>query len=274
MSWVQYKVVLRLLSPLHIGWRKVGNLQQTRKYVTGKVFWAALTARLTRDMGRGTRGKAYVDMGNKICEHFRFSYFYPALQNDVKEIESVEDLDVYYPWGEKDFDYLFLNSYASTAMDRSNRTSEEGTLHETEFISPRSRNGEQVHLVGDIWVKDQLLEEVKEWDKSLGYLRLGGERSYGWGQVEPAFDPVKVKRLEEIRIKNKKHVLAHVDAINIRDELKGHIEPLVGWEHDIGKGWTLTKNVKLAFVPGSVVTCDSITFAVDSYGIWRMVRKN
>jgi hypothetical protein len=49
MNWIGYRVVFRLRSPLHIGWRKAGNVQVTRPYLTGRSFWGALTERLVRD---------------------------------------------------------------------------------------------------------------------------------------------------------------------------------------------------------------------------------
>ena len=48
MAWQKYDLAFQLLAPLHIGYRKVGNLMQSRGYVPGKNLWAALTARLTR----------------------------------------------------------------------------------------------------------------------------------------------------------------------------------------------------------------------------------
>ena len=57
MTWRAFEVVLRLRSPMHIGCGKVGNLQRTRPYVTGRVLWGALTMRLTRDAAQG-RGPA------------------------------------------------------------------------------------------------------------------------------------------------------------------------------------------------------------------------
>jgi hypothetical protein len=271
MSWIQNRIVLRLISPMHIGWRKVGNLQQTRKYVTGKVLWAALTARLTRNLKRENQ-KAYVDIGTTLHESFQFGYFYTALKkDDAKRVESVEDFMVYYPWDEN-FDYLFLDSYVSTAVNSKSRASAEGTLHEVEFIAPRTRRGEQVYLIGDVWVKNRVPEEVESWDTFLRYLQLGGERGYGWGRVEPIFDPAEICRVDKdilIKVNKKERVLAHVNACSIQDKLSGVVEPLVGWERDAGSGgWTLTKNVELAFVPGSVVTCACVTFVFDRFGVW------
>ena len=49
MVWTIYRVTLKLTSPLHVGWKKIGNLMITRPYVTGRTLWGALTARLVRD---------------------------------------------------------------------------------------------------------------------------------------------------------------------------------------------------------------------------------
>lgn len=274
MRWIHYSIVFNVVSPLHIGWRKTGNLQQTRRYVTGKVIWAALTARMTRDLDKGEDKTGYQEMGEKINEYFRFGYFYPALQKN--EIQSDKDVEEKYPWCFERFDYLFLDSFASTALDHGTRTSEKGTLHEVEFISPRTRNGESVFLKGDIWVQDHLPEELKSWHNSLEHLRLGGERGYGWGQVRLAFkNGQNEKNFREtneeifIKITEKNRILAHLDARNITGEITGAIEPLVGWERTFKKDvWRLTKDVTLAFVPGSVVNCDA-EFLVGSYGIWR-----
>ncbi|MGC1119754.1 MAG: hypothetical protein WBA22_01570 [Candidatus Methanofastidiosia archaeon] len=260
-------MAFRLKSPLHIGWRKVGNLQQTRKYVTGKVFWAALTARLTRDLGK-VKERNYAEMGEKINESFRFGYFYPALPDSCQNLTNLREC---FPWNTRNFDYLFLDSYASTAVSRIDR-SDEGTLHETEFISPVSRNGDPVYLVGSVWTGDPLDEELRSWRDSLNCLRLGGERGYGWGQIEVCIDPVVVEKRNEIKIiiNEGNPVLAHVDASNIKDELTGTVEPLVGWERDVGGSWRLTRNVNLAYVPGSIATC-TLSFTADHFGIWKRI---
>ncbi len=279
MSWVRYSIAFNVVSPLHIGWRKAGNLQQTRKYVTGKVIWAALTARMTRDLNEGSDQVRYKEMGEKINEYFRFGYFYPALQKN-EGIASIEDIEEKYPWHFERFDYLFLDSYASTALDHEVRTSEKGTLHEVEFIAPRTRNGKPIFLKGDIWVQDYLPEELNPWCNSLKHLRLGGERGYGWGQVRLTFmsecsekSVAGINGKEEVLIRKKKrdHIFAHVNARNITGEITGTIEPLVGWERTSEKDtWRLTRDVTLAFVPGSVVNCDA-PFLVDAYGIWRYI---
>jgi len=179
MAWTHYPLKFRLLSPMHIGYRKVGNLMQTRKYVPGKNIWAALTARLTRDYCKGSEGKDYKEIGNNLINQFRFGYLWPSLNGR----------EPYFFWHNLDsedhnnFDYLFLDSYASAALDYSACSTEEGSLHETEFISPVARNGDRVFLLGDLWTKDEgMNDKVKEnWKSSIENLQLGGERTYGCG---------------------------------------------------------------------------------------------
>ncbi|MGB9873322.1 MAG: hypothetical protein ACPLYD_16895, partial [Anaerolineae bacterium] len=131
MTCAVYKIVFRLLSPLHCGWFKQGNVQRTRPYVTGKILWGALTARLTRDVP--DLGGDYVMVGQRVNAELAFTYLYPATGQDV-------DL---WPWGDPDeFAWRYLNSYAGTALDYDRNAAEEGSLHETEFIAPVTRDGQ------------------------------------------------------------------------------------------------------------------------------------
>ncbi|MEA1908330.1 MAG: hypothetical protein U9N43_04790 [Euryarchaeota archaeon] len=179
MTWEHHRIIFRLKSPLHVGYRKVGNLMQTRHYVHGKILWAALTARLTRDHGDGSDGRAYVKIGAAVKKHFRFGYLWPAIQcgdkvkncDDVKNWDDVKTLfssnwkgadlkclEKLFPHpkvlenDEPTFDYRFLDSYASTASHPHSRGALEGSLHDTEFIAPRTRDGQQVYLAGSLWV--------------------------------------------------------------------------------------------------------------------------
>ncbi|MCX7609760.1 MAG: hypothetical protein N2049_11185, partial [Anaerolineales bacterium] len=114
MAWSAYQVIFRLRSPMHIGWGKVGNLQRTRPYVTGRTLWGALTMRLTRDAAQGhgpvTDSFEYRKIGDQIHQHLAFTYFYPATQ-------SGNDYWVAWPWeNESLFRRRFLSSYQGTAL--------------------------------------------------------------------------------------------------------------------------------------------------------------
>ncbi|RMF34529.1 MAG: hypothetical protein D6759_05770 [Chloroflexi bacterium] len=276
MPWIRYRIVFRLESPLHVGYRRVGNLMQTRPYVPGKVLWAALTARLVRDAGRGADGKAYREIGEQVHEHFRFGYLWPSL--DRKQ--------PCFPWEQDDFDYLFLGSYASTALNDDQGAAEEGTLHETEFIAPRTRTDKPVFLVGDLWVKDGPSDGLVDWKQALRRVRLGGERGYGWGRV-------RLEGLAEreqvdgnttiaghrwkaqgnrivITVPQGSHLTAHAIAAGdgAVGGLTGPVEPLVGWERKQDGRYRLSEEVHIAYVPGTQAS-ETITVSVGKHGVWR-----
>jgi len=262
MTWVCYQVSLRLLSSLHIGWRKTGNLQQTRSYIIGKALWGALTARLVRDQNNTN----YEEIGRKVDNELRFTYFYPTTIPDKVEI---------WPWDKLDyFSWLYLNSYASTALQ--NQTAEEGTLHETEYISPKTREGKQVYLMGYIIEKDCC---NLYWRNTFNRLRLGGERGYGWGRIElinslkkcsSCFDYAfnGVGDFPIIKVPKNKPILAHT--FNEGLNCKGKIEPLIGRETTKNKGFGgVISKAEICWIPGSVVKNDKI-FEIHPKGIWKL----
>lgn len=280
MTWQKYTLCFRLLSPLHIGYRKVGNLMQTRGYVSGKAMWAALTARLTRDSGYGTDGSSYRDMGQAVNKSFRFSYLYPALPKDATQVvKSVDDLIIHYPWEDSLFDYRFLSSYASTALDYDHQAAAEGLLHEVEFIRPQTRpladNAKplQVYLMGELYVRNNLDSKLVNWHAALSRIQLGGERGYGWGRLhlESLLDQEAIEELT-IKVEKDKPVLAHVQAEGVN--IVGPVEPLVGWERDndenSAKNWRLSWPVLICYAPGAVVKSKT-TFTIGHYGIWQQV---
>ncbi|NOK64028.1 MAG: hypothetical protein GFH27_549409n2 [Chloroflexi bacterium AL-W] len=263
MNWQKYDLVFRLLAPLHVGWRKVSNLQQTRGYVTGKMFWAALTARLTREANQGANGQMYQELGKLVKDNFRFTYLYPALQTD-------SDYTLYYPW-ERDFEYLFLDSYTSTALDYTYQSAEDGMLHETEFISPCTCDGQSVYLKGVLYTQNNLDEKLKNWQDALSKLQFGGERGYGWGSVRPVVckqDETYNGDEPKIQVAENSHITAHLKTEKATNVI-GSIEPLIGWERNNGNGhpWKLSDKAVICYAPGSITSIKK-TFSIVDYGLW------
>jgi len=273
MTWTAYRVALRVLSPIHIGWRKLGNLQQTRPYVTGRSFWGALTARITREQGRND----YTEIGELVNEQLAFTYFYPSTRSDRV---------THWPWSTQwdEFAWTFLSSYASTALE-DGHSAEAGSLHETEFIAPHTRDKEQnpVFLVGYIFERGDCDFLICDWRKALDRLQVGGERSYGWGRVRlegkcervsdnRCFESYSLsyeKDYPQITVPEEKELLAHtVDPNN--DSIKGTIEPLLGRETrtSSGFGGSFSPDVEICWVPGSKMT-QSKSFRIQQKGIWR-----
>lgn len=270
MAWTVHRVSFRLLSPLHIGWRKLGNLQQTRPYVTGRTLWGAFTARLTREAG----GNNYIDTGKEVDKQLAFTYFYPSMQSNGVS---------FWPWSNcDDFAWTFLGSYASTALENA-RNAEAGSLHETEYIAPYTRTGQQVYLIGYIFEQDNC---QLNWRDILNKLQLGGERSYGWGRVRLEGKPKQIPNNECFDYKvisnsarpllsaqKATWLLAHTIAKNdiAKDDKEARgvsIEPLVGRETrnstQFGKQHS---SAEICWLPGGNVN-EGETFQIQHKGIW------
>ncbi|RZN14853.1 MAG: hypothetical protein EF812_04365 [Methanosarcinales archaeon] len=262
MRWSLYQVSLRILSPIHIGWRKTGNLQQTRPYVTGKTLWGALTARLVRDLGNNN----YQKMGKIVNDKLMFTYFYPT--TDSSKV-------VVWPWDDSDkFSWMYLGSYASTALK--DKIVDEGMLHETEYISTKTRDGKQVYLMGYIIEKEGC---ELAWREALKRIQIGGERGYGWGRVKLIDKPKKSKYcfnsyafdsnrdIPQITVQKDKPILAHalVDGLNCN----GTIEPFVGRETNENKEFGgVVSRAEICWIPGSAVKRETM-FMMSEKGIWK-----
>lgn len=270
MSWGAHKVVLRLLTPLHVGAGQLGNVQRAQPYLTGKSLWGALTARLTRDYPE--LGCDYVAIGRRVNDELAFSYFYPAIGEAV-------DL---WPWDDPDrFAWRYLGSYASTALDYGRNAAEEGSLHETEFIAPITRDGQSVHLVGYIFEREDC---TLPWRQTLGRLQVAGERTYGWGRLALHSLSTEAGRLfgqctlrlnnvrPSVTVASKNHLLAHALASGDRAVVAhGRLVPLVGRETNVaaehGRNVVLTA---ICWEPGATVDAP-MSFAIGPYGIWERI---
>jgi len=268
MGWQRYDLVFRLLAPLHSGWRKSGNLQQTRGYVPGKNVWAALTARLTRETGQGAVGSAYEEMGKLVQCKFRFTYLYPATQNG-------NGYTTHYPWDDG-FDYLFLDSYTSTALNYPSQSAEEGLLHETEFIAPRTRDGDPVYLTGCLYAQAELPAALQKWQDALTKLQFGGERGYGWGRVA-LVECAQRERIEgnevQIQVAAGHQITAHLEAKEAIPGVSGPLEPFIGWERNNPKeptqkqpSWKLSDIAIICYAPGATIITAS-AFVVGKFGV-------
>lgn len=279
MSWQMERVVFRLRSPMHVGRYKAGNLQLTYPYVTGRVLWGALTARITRDdqQGKGpaTENALYEGVGELVHEHLAFTYFYPALQRE-------DDYEVRWPWqNEAHFRARFLGSYASTALTYPRHSAEEGSLHEVELLSPMTigpdpADSERVFLLGYIFTRT----DAPSWASALTRLQLGGERGYGWGRVTPVADVPQTSEcfgysvdLEadrpEVTVPEGEALLAHTPALGM--DARGEVEPLVGrlWS-ERGAGQQIDATGGVCYVPSSTVESET-RFAIDRYGLWERI---
>lgn len=281
MSWQSFRVVFRLRSPLHSGWGKVGNLQRTRAYITGRALWGALTMRLTRDAAQGNSTaidpSEYRHIGEQVHKNLAFTYFFPALK-------SGGEFQVIWPWGDEPvFRSRFLSSYQATALSYPQQSASGGTLHEVEFISPHTLDtGEPVYLVGYVFEREG---SQLDWQSAFKRLQLGGERGYGWGDVflvdihnntsNELFDDaglfIDSDNDPKICLPVGKRLLSHAPVGSLL--VNGHVEPLVGreWRADHPGKRYIGQYVAysgVCYVPGSEVEKE-YRFAVKDFGLWK-----
>lgn len=272
MSWKCYRIVFRLFSPLHVGWFKIGNIQRTRPYVTGRALWGALTERLTRDAA--APGNNYKAIGDSVNRELAFSYFYPTAE-ESGEVKI-------WPWsGPDEFAWRYLNTYASTALNPYQKAAEEASLHEVEYIAPKTRDAQQVYLSGYVFEKRGC---GLNWRGPLPHLQLGGERGYGWGRVilDKMFE-IQDTFFSEWRIdlsgnrpvvyaSAKASLYAHTVADGLKVE-KGRIEPLVGRETMTATGFgRQVRLMGVCWMPGSVLQDQGQKrFYIGNFGIWKRI---
>jgi hypothetical protein len=287
MLWRAYQVVFRLRAPLHIGAGKVGNVQRTRPYVTGRVLWGALTMRLTRDAanGRGpaTDSRDYQRVGATVHQSLAFTYFYAATK-------AGSAYEIPWPWQDESyFRRRFLSSYSGTALSYPHQAAAAGMLHEVEFLSPHTLDtGEPVFLVGHIFERTG---NTLAWQAACTRLQLGGERGYGWGGV----DLVEAHPSADSRLFDGQAVLQGGDeaplihlpasepapgrvlAHTLAPALlaTGEVEPLIGreWQSYHPRHRYAGQHVTFSavcFTPGSTVR-QARDFAVAEFGVWRWV---
>lgn len=270
MTWKMYRITFRLLSPLHVGWFKQGNLQRTRPYVSGKALWGALTLRLTRDNGLGD----YQKCGEKVNQELALSYFYPSTQADTVTL---------WPWEDPaEFAWRYLNTYASTALNYEQNSAEEGSLHETEYLAPYTRQGEPVYLVGYLFEREG---GSLKWRQALSRLQVGGERKYGWGRLKvetvrdesaqkgfwPAWQVALSGARPSLRADGQAKLYAHLLHSDALLNLWGTLEPLVGRETESAAhhGGRVSFH-RLAWAPGSSLAALNNPLRIGNFGLWEL----
>lgn len=295
MSWTLYRITWQLESPLHSGFAKLGNIQRTRMYVTGRMLWGALTARLTRDQGRND----YETVGKAVNKCLAFSYGFICLTEDGSQplLPEFTAGGLQFKAGgerlnEREAQQLCLTSYASTALDYANNAAVDGSLHEVEFISPRAlceQNKLRVKAGQPLYLTAMIAEAkengaVKGWKSSLARLEIGGERTYGFGKLKlrKISDPIPINALSTawfggefisisdqpaVKLQKGAAITAHTIA-NCSISF-GQVEPFVG-RATTDKA-EFGKNIEYGgvyWLPGSVVDKDEVLFQIDEQGRW------
>ncbi len=282
MSWQAHRLLFRVLSPIHIGFERIGNLQRTRPYVLGRNLWAAAAARLVLE----GRVAGYEQARSELTGQYCFGYLFPTLPNETIFVPCYRDDGLFFGLdqriGQREFEHRFLGSTAHTALNPASRGAEEGSLHEVECVLPRTRqDGKPTYLTGVIFAQagtsDATLRSL------FDDLQVGGERTYGMGRLrlesavatgKDLFPGFEVDLQQDTPIARGQgpipaHWLIHGTQGGLG--VKGEIEILIGRDtRDSGYGMSLTRPAA-CWCPGSV-SDSARSFRILPQGLWEELR--
>lgn len=292
MTWNCYRVTLEARSPIHIGYgARLGVVSRTRYYILAKHIWAALTNVLAKSIMDRYDGRIYQDVGNSLKESMRFSYFYIRSGKELlaPRYEISEGLK-YGNMNVEAFEQRFISSYVSTALEKSLKSAEEGSLHEVEFIKP-IESGKPVAFEGYFFTNDKEvrigpsksidLEDLKGLE-----MRVGGERSYGFGKAtitniteDKTFFNSEIDLRDQPTLKIEKDILFQVyahtytETDNLIEEIVGDFEPLVGreWHKERGAGQEICC-ADICYTPGTQIKVRQLAeLKITESGLWKLL---
>lgn len=283
MTWQAYRLLFRVLSPIHIGFERIGNLLRTRPYVLGRNLWAAAAARLVLERQVACYEQVRLELTTQYC----FGYLFPTLPNETVFAPCYRDDGLFFGLdqriGQREFEHRFLSSTAHTALNPASRGAEEGSLHEVECLLPRTRpDGRPTYLAGVLFARRGTTEATLR--SLLDDLQVGGERTYGMGRLrlesaeatgKDVFLGFEVDLQQDTPIaRGQGPIPAHwlIDGTQAEGlNVKGEIEFLIGRDtRDSGYGMSLTMPAA-CWCPGSVPdsTC---SFRILPQGLWEELR--
>lgn len=296
MAWHSYQLTYHLLSPLHVGYRRLGNIQRTRYYLPGRNLWGAMTARLTRACYPQPGSAEYLAVGDYVRAHVIAGYFYLRLPDEGPYYPRLEQGCWHYGnLPAADFEARFIGSFGSTALTASTLTAEEATLHEIEFIAPHVQTdrppARPVYLQGYLYLdqdRSMAPPPLRGLDDAiiLGYLTelfVGGEQGYGFGRMvrhgEWVGPDVETSPWPQPRDLDGTTLRAHLKVSQTAQVvIQGPLEPVVGREWANGQrggarrgaGQDVSEPI-VAWAPGGQFEGDVPHLFVGPYGIWEAV---
>jgi hypothetical protein len=183
------------------------------------------------------------------------------------------------------FEYLFLDTYTSTALDYDARAAEPNSLHEIECIRAWTRPladaaAEPVLLSGYLVQKEDgpAAFEGLALAAILRRVQLGGKRGYGFGRAALEGTPAATEQFYGARFcadgvlewPAEKAAPFHIRRPTRNDPTHGNPEPYTGkeWREDLGKGagqWIPAP--EFCWAPGAVFD-EPLRLKCGPHGIW------
>jgi hypothetical protein len=189
MSWRCFQLTFELVSPLHVGYHKVGSVQRTRYYIPARNTIAAYAERLVRT---GHRGGSYSDSLAWVRQHLALTYLFICAAEEILNPRYTDD-GLGYGTGTlktHEFESRYVRAHVTTAVEPSAGSAQYESLHEVEFISPYALNGvaspQRTQVKGHVFMDDEAFRILSHDSVATSWLdeiQVGGERRYGFGRL-------------------------------------------------------------------------------------------
>jgi hypothetical protein len=293
MMWTAYQWIWQVEGPLFVGMSPAGTLNRCRLYVPARAIHGAVTAELARIKSeeKALTFPDYEKFGKEVGENCRFTYFYPSEkigENYVAWLPHyVERKGLLWcpcsaseekaELSDRAFRRRLLDSRFGTAIAPESDAAAEGTLRETECITPWWRDStnpkKAVFLLGYIFLKENGFSRKIE--EHIHRLFIGGDTRYGLGKIRRVEWKGVTKVFEMKTCLEKEHpqiesniLWGHAKSGQLK--MHGMQEFLGGWDR------TVLLNGERAWVPGSVLSSESsiLRWEIDSYGYWSLSSKH
>lgn len=275
MAWQLFRVLVEVKSPVHVGTVPVGNILRTRRFVPGKALWGAATASLAENLNLAASAESHERLGKLVRDHYRFGYLFPTTKPDFT-------ISPFAGRNEDLFEYQFIDTYSSTAIDSSQAcAAEANSLHEIEAIRHRTRELQKgdslpVFLIGYLVADPEPEVSLDALRAALAEFQLGGKRGCGFGSAaaqivaEPAgMFGASVGPAGVVTWPAGAPAPAHVRMLGAPAPKRGAPEPFLGreWLDSAGGAGQHIPPPVLCWQPGAVFEEEG-KFKIAEYGIW------
>jgi hypothetical protein len=280
-KWRRYRIVWKLGSPLHIGYRTIGTIAQTRLWVPGRNVWGAMIDTLARIQGATAQNPGkFKELQHVFKESLCFEAWFltpeegcnvPA--NPWYPIYKSDGL-YYGKLKEDEMQRVVLGANVSTAIDHTANIADEGNLFEVEYVAPQGLfspyKGNPIWIIGHLWahtdtkitINGDVLEISDLFNQYLVSLSIGGEQRQGYGcltngTISPGDEQTYQVNADGDYIIPKNEPFPFLISAQTTEVTRGKVEPIVGRstnsEKQKGHGATL-EDALFCWLPGSINT--------------------
>ncbi len=284
-GWQLYEAKLLARSAMHQGWHALGLIRRTRYYIPPRSVWGYVVSQAAAwKEVQGEGACRYKNAATYLKDRLLFTgLFFEYEDNEgwhcCRPAYEEDGLN-YGDFSAASFEYRFVFSQASAALDPLRLTALDGALHEAEYLAMTDPvSGGRVRYRGHLFVRGLEVQRLK----TLFFQPVfGGSRGYGWGEtsLDGELTPCTGKFLGAFEVKEGPdgaclvetetggYAPAPVLVEGATEELIGDVEVLTGraWDAGAGPGRKVDSG-QLCWSPGSRFV-RSGKYKVGAQGVW------